>query len=96
MKYVLCSRLGGEYSELGEVKSTEERRLLLVDVAEPRCPGNEAGTSIDLLGLDEKEDDREKVWENRGRGEKRTSLDEIDGVKLSGLLIYCDVRMQND
>lgn len=70
--------------------------MLLVDVAEPWCSDSDAGTSIDFLGLDEKEDDREKVWESRDREEKRISPDEIGGAKLSGLSIYCDIRMQSD
>lgn len=90
---MFCLWFGGEYLELGEVKLIEECRLLFVDVVEFWCFGNEVGILIDFLGLDEKEDDWEKVWENCGRGEKRILLDEIDGVKFFGLLIYCDVRM---
>lgn len=70
--------------------------MLVTDVAEPRCSDSEAGTSIDLLGLDEKEDDGEKVWGNWDRGEKRISPDEIDGVTFSDLSIYCDVRIHKD
>lgn len=70
--------------------------MLVTDVAEPRCSDSGVGTSIDLLGLDEKEDDGEKVWGNWDRGEKRISPDETDGVTFSDLSIYCDVRTHKD